>query len=42
MADISAGLGLTDPNIVSVYLSTDETVMAACTHPLPQEVHTNE
>lgn len=42
MADISAVLGHTDPNIVSVYLSTDETVMAACTLPLPQEVHTNE
>lgn len=42
MADISAVLGHTDPNIVSVYLSTDETIMAACTLPLPQEVHTNE
>ena len=42
MADISAVLGHTNPNIVSVYLSTDETVMAACTLPLPQEVHTNE
>ena len=42
MADISAVLGHTDPNIVSVYLSTDETVMAACTLPLPREVHTNE
>ena len=38
----SSMLGHTDPNIVSVYLSTDETVMAACTLPLPQEVHTNE
>lgn len=36
MADISAVLGHTDPNIVSVYLSTDETVMAACTLPLPK------
>ena len=35
MADISAVLGHTDPNIVSVYLSTDETAMAACTLPLP-------
>lgn len=35
MADISAVLGHTDPNIVSVYLSTDETAMASCTLPLP-------
>ena len=35
MADISAVLGHTDPNIVSVYLSTDETTMASCTLPLP-------
>jgi len=35
MADISAVLGHTDPNFVSVYLSTDETTMASCTLPLP-------
>lgn len=35
MADISAVLGHTDPNVVSVYLSTDETTMASCTLPLP-------
>lgn len=35
MSDISAVLGHTDPNIVSVYLSTDEKTMAACTLPLP-------
>ena len=35
MADISAVLGHRDPNIVSVYLSTDDETMAACTLPLP-------
>ena len=35
MSDISAVLGHRDPNIVSVYLSTDEETMAACTLPLP-------
>lgn len=35
MADISAVLGHRDPNIVSVYLSTDDEVMASCTLPLP-------
>ena len=35
MADISAVLGHTDSNIVSVYLSTDESTMASCTLPLP-------
>jgi integrase len=35
MADISAVLGHQDPNIVSVYLSTDENTMASCTLPLP-------
>jgi len=35
MPNISAVLGHTDPNIVSVYLSTDEVTMAACTLPLP-------
>ena len=30
MADISAVLGHTNPNIVSVYLSTDETVIVEC------------
>ena len=35
MADISAVLGHQDPNIVSVYLSTDEDTMASCTLPLP-------
>lgn len=39
MADISAVLGHSDPNIVSVYLSTDETAMAACTLPLPGGTH---
>lgn len=41
MANISAVLGHTNPNVVSVYLSTDEATMAACTLPLP-EVHINE
>lgn len=36
MPNISAVLGHTDPNTVSVYLSTDEIVMAACTLPLPR------
>lgn len=35
MADISAVLGHKDPNIVSVYLSTDDETMASCTLPLP-------
>lgn len=35
MSDISAVLGHTDPNIVSVYLSTDEATLASCTLPLP-------
>jgi len=35
MSDISAVLGHKDPNIVSVYLSTDEPGLAACTLPLP-------
>lgn len=35
MSDISAVLGHQDPNIVSVYLSTDEETMASCTLPLP-------
>ncbi|WP_036945955.1 tyrosine-type recombinase/integrase, partial [Pseudobacteroides cellulosolvens] len=35
MTNISAVLGHTDQNIVSVYLSTNETTMAACTLPLP-------
>lgn len=35
MSDISAVLGHRDPNVVSVYLSTDEETMAACTLPLP-------
>lgn len=35
LADISAVLGHTDPNVVTVYLSTDESVMASCTLPLP-------
>jgi len=38
MSNISAVLGHTDPNIVSVYLSTDEAAMAACTLPLPRGV----
>lgn len=39
MQNISAVLGHTDPNIVSVYLSTDETIMAACTLPIPKGGH---
>lgn len=39
MTNISAVLGHTDPNIVSVYLSTNETTMAACTLPLPGGAH---
>lgn len=35
MSDISAVLGHRDPNIVSVYLSTDASSLAACTLPLP-------
>lgn len=35
MSDISAALGHRDPNIVSVYLSTDAVSLAACTLPLP-------
>ena len=35
MSDISATLGHRDPNIVSVYLSTDAMSLAACTLPLP-------
>lgn len=35
MSDISAVLGHSDPNVVSVYLSTDATSLAACTLPLP-------
>lgn len=35
MSDISAALGHRDPNIVSVYLSTDARSLAACTLPLP-------
>ena len=35
MSDISAALGHRDPNIVSVYLSTDARSLFACTLPLP-------
>jgi site-specific recombinase XerD len=35
MSNISAVLGHTDPNIVSIYLSTDERTMEACTLPVP-------
>lgn len=35
MSDISAALGHRDPNIVSVYLSTDTRSLAACTLPIP-------
>ena len=35
MSDISAALGHRDPNVVSVYLSTDTMSLAACTLPLP-------
>lgn len=35
MDNISAVLGHTDPNVVSVYLSTDIASMASCTLPLP-------
>lgn len=37
MSDISAALGHRDPNIVTVYLSTDASQLAACTLPLPSE-----
>ena len=36
MENISAVLGHRDPNVVSVYLSTDAETMAACTLPLPR------
>lgn len=39
MSNISAVLGHTDPNIVSVYLSTDEVTMADCTLPFPGGAH---
>ncbi|NDO31183.1 tyrosine-type recombinase/integrase [[Clostridium] clostridioforme] len=35
MSDISAAPGHRDPNIVSVYLSTDARSLSACTLPLP-------
>lgn len=35
MSDISTALGHRDPNVVSVYLSTDAIGLAACTLPLP-------
>lgn len=35
MSDISAALGHRNPNVVSVYLSTDTMSLAACTLPLP-------
>ena len=35
MSDISAALGHRNPNIVSVYLSTDARSLSACTLPLP-------
>lgn len=35
MSDISAALGHRDPNIVSVYISTDARSLSACTLPLP-------
>ncbi len=35
MSDISAALGHRDPNIVSIYLSTDARSLSACTLPLP-------
>lgn len=35
MPDISAALGHRDPNIVSVYLSTDARSLSSCTLPLP-------
>lgn len=35
MADIFAVLGHKDPNIVSVYLSTDDETIASCTLPIP-------
>ena len=38
MSDISAALGHRDPNVVSVYLSTDAINLAACTLPLPPVV----
>lgn len=35
MSDITAAFGHRDPNIVSVYLSTDASALAACTLFLP-------
>lgn len=35
MSDISAALGHKDPNIVTVYLSTDYETLASCTLPIP-------
>ena len=35
MSDISAVLGHKDPNVVSVYLTTDSVTLRACTLPLP-------
>lgn len=35
MFDISAALGHKDPNIVTVYLSTDNEILATCTLPMP-------
>lgn len=35
MSEISAVLGHRDPNVVSVYLSTDDKTLAGCTLPLP-------
>jgi site-specific recombinase XerD len=35
MSDISAALGHKDPNIVTVYLSTDDETLASCTLPIP-------
>ena len=35
MSDISAALGHKDPNIVTVYLSTDDEILASCTLPIP-------
>ena len=39
MGNISAVLGHHDPNVVSVYLSTDDKIMASCTLPLPGGVN---
>ena len=36
MFDISAALGHKDPNIITIYLSTDNDTLASCTLPMPR------